>query len=121
MGIAVLIGLGAAFTAFTALVFSVLTILMGKVFKSFEISGPDDWSFGDFYLRYLIIAAVFTLVTLPLGYGLLGIGALAIAYKYVFDAGWTQAAIMGIGGGIISFVLFAVLFNVVFTSLGWIG
>ena len=120
MGIVVLIGLGLAFTAFTAFIFAILTMLLGMVSKSFEISGPDGWSFGDFYLRYLIIAAVFTFVSIPLGNGLLGIGALAIAYKYVFDAGWTQAAIMGIAGGIISLVLFLLLFRVVFTSLGWI-
>ena len=121
MEIVLSIALGLVFTALAALVFSVLTILFGMVFKSFEISGPDDWSFGAFYLRYLIIAAVFTFVTLPLKSFLLGTGALAVAYKFVFDAGWTQAVIMGIVGGIISVALFLLLFYVVFTSLGWIG
>ena len=36
---------------------------------------PDDWSFFDFYKRYLIVAAVFTFISLPLGRLLLVIGA----------------------------------------------
>lgn len=109
---------GALFTAFAALVFSVLTLLLGKLSISFEVSGPDNWSFGAFYLRYLIIAAVFTFVSLPLGNGILGIGALAIAYKFVFDAGWVQAIVMGIGGGIIAVVLFVIMLSAILPALG---
>lgn len=69
MDLVILIVIGLLFTAFAALVFSVLTILLGKFFTSFEISGPEGWAFKDFYLRYLIIAAVYTFVSLPLGNG----------------------------------------------------
>ncbi len=117
MDFVILLAVGAAFTAFAAFVFTVLTLGLGMVWSDFEVSGPDNWSFGDFYLRYLIIAAVFTVVTLPL-YGFLGIAALAMAYKYVFDAGWTQALVMGIGGGIIAIVLFAILMFVVLPAFG---
>jgi hypothetical protein len=110
----VLIGL--AFTAFAALVFSVLTLLLGMLFTSFDVSGPDDWSFLSFYLRYLIIAGVFTFVSLPLGNGLLGIAALAVAYKYVFDAGWRQALVVGGVGGVIALVMFIVLLKMLLAS-----
>ncbi len=82
------------------------------------MSGPDDWSFGSFYLRYLIVAGVYTFVSLPLGNGFLGIAALAVAYKYVFDAGWTQALVMGTVGGIIALVLFFILIMTVVAPLG---
>jgi hypothetical protein len=118
MDLLLLLGIGVAFTAFAALVFAVLTLLLGKLFTTFEVSGPDDWSFFEFYKRYLIVAAVYAFVSLPLGNGLLGIAALAVAYKFVFDAGWPQALIMGTVGGIIALVLFIFLIISVLTPLG---
>jgi hypothetical protein len=109
---------GVLFTAFAAWVFTMLTLLMGVVFKTFELSAPDDWTFLDLYKRYLIIAAVFTFVTLPLGRGLLGIAPLALAYKFVFRAGWSQAVIMGTVGGLIAILLFWVLIDTVLRPLG---
>jgi hypothetical protein len=120
MSVPVLLVVGVAFTAFAALVFSVLTLILGKMFKSFELSGPDDWQFLDFYKRYLIIAAVYTFVSMPLG-GFLGIAALALAYKFVFQAGWTQAAIMGTVGGLIAFVLFFLLIACCLAPLHLLG
>jgi hypothetical protein len=73
MEILLLILVGVAFTLFAALVFPGLTLLFGKFSRSFDVDGPDDWSFGGFYLRYLIVAAVYTFVSLPLGNGLWGI------------------------------------------------
>ena len=49
MNFLILLPVGLLYTAFTALVFAVLTLLLGKMFKSFEVSGPDDWQFLDFY------------------------------------------------------------------------
>jgi len=121
MDILLLIGMGIAFTAFAALVFAVLTLLLGTAFRAFEVSGPDDWEFLDFYKRYLIIAAVYTFVSLPLNNGLLGIGALAIAYKFAFDAGWVQAVVMGLIGGLIALVLFILLLNAIVAPLGLQG
>lgn len=53
--------------------------------------------------------ATLTFVSLPLNNGVLGIAALAVAYKFVFDAGWVQAVVIGIVGGVISLVLFILL------------
>ncbi len=118
MGILLLIVVGVAFTAFAALVFAVLTIALDWLdIEAFSIAGPEGWSFGEFYKRYLIIAAVYTFVSLPLGNGLLGIAALAIAYKFVFDAGWVQALVMGIVGGFIAFFLFILLISFVVAPL----
>ncbi len=113
----ILILIGLAFTAFAALVFAVLTLLLGKLFTSFDVSGPEDWSFLGFYVRYLIIAAVFTFLSLPLG-PWLGIAALAVAYKYVFDAGWVQGIVMGLVGGFIALVLFEILLKIILTPFG---
>ena len=69
MNILLLLVIGIAFTAVAALVFSVLTLILGKFSGAFEVSGPQGWQFSEFYVRYLIIAAVFTFVSLPLGNG----------------------------------------------------
>ena len=67
MNIIILVAIGVAYTAFVALVFSALTLLLGMAFQSFSVSGPEDWHFFDFYKRYLIVAAVYVCVTIPLG------------------------------------------------------
>lgn len=116
MGILWLLIFAVVFTAFAALVFSLLTLLLGLFWDDFEVTGPEGWTlqtFGEFYVRYLIIAAVFTFVSLPLGNGLLGIGAMAVAYKYVFSAGWLQALVIGGVGGLIACVLFAMILSFV--------
>jgi hypothetical protein len=120
MNIFAIIVIGLVYAAFVALIFSLLTILFGMMSKSFEISGPDGWSFFAFYKRYLIVAAVYVFVSIPLG-GWIGIAALAVAYKYVFDAGWTQAIVMGTIGGIIAAVLFLLLVYTVLMPMRLIG
>ena len=112
MALLYLLILAVLFTLLTALVFSLLTLLLGLFWDDFEVTGPEGWNlqtFGEFYVRYLIVAVVYTLVTIPLGNGVIGIAALAVAYKYVFAAGWLQAAVMGIVGGSIACVLFLAL------------
>jgi hypothetical protein len=116
-----LILFGLVYAAFTALVFSLLTLWLGTMFTSFEVSGPEGWTFFDFYKRYLIIAVVYVFVSMPLGNGILGIAALAVAYRYVFDAGWVQAIVIGVVGGIIAFLLFALLILAVLGPLGLLG
>jgi hypothetical protein len=126
MEILILIGVCLLFTAFVAMVFSVLTLLLGKLSETFEVTGPEGWTFLDFYLRYLIVAAVYTFVTLPLTScgGLLplflGLFALISAYKYVFDAGWQQAFVIGFAGGIVALILFMLLLLAVLQPLGLI-
>jgi len=121
MDFLLLLLIGVIFTAFAALVFAVLTLLLGTCVPSFEVSGPDDWTFFDFYKRYLIIAAVYTFVSLPLGNVFLGILALAVAYKFVFDADWTVTVVMGTAGGLIALVLFLMLAAAVLSPLGLLG
>jgi hypothetical protein len=122
--ILMLIVIGIVFTAFAALVFTGLTLGLGKISPHFELTVPEDWTFGEFYLRYLIIAAVFTFVALPLAPLLgcagvfLGVAALTAAYKRVFDADWLQAIVIGGMGGAIAFVLFVFLLVLVLRPLG---
>lgn len=122
--IVMLIVIGIVFTAFAALVFTGLTLGLGKISPHFELTVPEDWSFGEFYLRYLIIAAVFTFVALPLTplFGcagvFLGVVALTAAYRKVFDADWLQAIVIGGMGGAIAFVLFMFLLVLVLRPLG---
>ena len=47
--------------------------------------------------------------------------SLAVAYKYVFGAGWVQAIVIGIVGGIIALVLFVILVAVVLIPIGLMG
>ncbi len=46
---------------------------------------------------------------------------MAVAYKYVFGAGWVQAIVIGIVGGIIALVLFVILVAVVLIPIGLMG
>ena len=118
MNILLTLAIGIAFTAFAALVFSVLTMVLAKFWDDFDVSGPDGWRFWEFYSRYLIVAAVFTFVSIPLGSRFLGIAALAVAYKFVFDAGWVQAAVIGTIGGVIACVLFLILVALILIPVG---
>ena len=116
-----------AFTAFLALVYAWLTLLLGKVSVDFEVTASGDWTFFDFYKKYLIVAAAFTFVALPLGSsgGLLGalagFIAMVVAYQFVFDAGWPQALVIGMPGAAIAGVLFIILMAAVLGPLGLLG
>lgn len=116
--------LGLAFTAFLALVYSVLTLQMGKLSPHFELTMPEDWTFRELYLRYLIVAAAFTFVALPLtpllgcAGVIVGLFALTGAYKFAFDADLLQAVVIGGMGGGIAFVLFVFLLVSILQPLG---
>ncbi|MFC1596478.1 hypothetical protein ACFL5Q_00830 [Planctomycetota bacterium] len=122
--IIVSIVIGLAFMAFLALVYSALTLGMGKISPHFELTVPEDWKFRDLYLRYLIVSAVFTLVALPLtpvlgcAGVLIGLVALTAAYRKVFDADWLQAIVIGGMGGAIALVLFIFVLVAVLKPLG---
>ena len=116
---AVALLLAILFVPFAALVFSVGTLGLGVVFSDFAVSGPENWKFRDFYLRYLILAAVFTFVSLPImmspiPFSLwIAFGILAATFNLVFSAGWLHAIIIGGGGGFIGLFLFVKLLNLV--------
>jgi len=114
--------IGLAYTAFAAVVFAGLTLFLGRFWEAFSVNGPGGFTFFDFYKRYLIVAGAYTFVCSSpgLGFGVFGIPALAAAYKFVFDAGWIQAIVIGIVGGVIAFVLFITLTIIVLVPAGLI-
>jgi len=87
-----------------ALVFSVVTLLLGLVWDRFQTSGPGG--FGMLYLKFLIIATAYMVLTVIGIRGILGLVVMAFAYKLVFGAGWVEALIIGIVGGIIGWIAF---------------
>ena len=118
---AILVGI--IFTFYAALVFTVLTLILDKLgVADFQIwgsgTGQAGW-FWEFYKRYLIIAAVYTLC-LPLNRWT-GIAAMAVAYKYVFASDWGTAAVMGTIGGFIALTLFLILMSVVLVPFALLG
>ena len=126
LNIVMYVVVGVLFTAFAALVLSGLTLLAGKISPHFEMAGPEEWTFREFYVRYLIIAAVFAFVAIVLSpllgcFGLLiGMFALIVAYKHVFNAEWPQALVLGAMGGAISLMLFVFIMVLILQPLGLI-
>ncbi len=86
-----------------ALVFSVVTLFLALFWSRFKPVG--DFSFGRFYLQFLIIAAAYVgLSFLGIG-GLLGLAVMGLTYKLVFGAGWVEALVIGIVGGLVAWGL----------------
>jgi len=81
-----------------ALAFTIVTYLLGGVMPYFR---PQGGSLGAVYKGFLFIAAIYMLV------GVLRLGVLpalvvmAVAYRYVFDATWVHALVIGLLGGIV--------------------
>lgn len=111
-----IIAVGLLFVPFAALIFSVGTLGIGLVWSDFAVSGPDGWRFRDFYCRYLIVAAIFTFVCLPIMVlpipfsALVAVGVLTVTMQSTFGAGWVHAAIVG-GTGILILFVFADLLS----------
>ncbi len=77
---------------------------LGLFWKAFSTSGPGG--FRIMYLKFLIISAAYlVLAVLGIG-GLVGLGLMTLAYKFVFSAGWVQALVIGILGGFVGWLLF---------------
>ncbi len=98
-----------------ALAFSAATMLLGLFSDSFQTSG--DGGFKTLYCKFLIVAAVYILLSVFGIGGVIGLAVMAFAYKVVFAAGWTQAVGIGIVGGIFGWVLFVVIL-VVLAAMG---
>ena len=90
-----------------ALAFSATVKFLGLFWGRFETSGPGG--FATLYTRMLIIAAIYVVLAMFGIGGLLGLLVMALGYKFVFYAGWVEALVIGILGGIIGWVLFVVV------------
>ena len=100
-----------------ALVFTLVTYALGSVSQTFK---PQEASFGKIYGGFLIIAAIYLLLSFlrigaifgPRMGGILGLVIMTLGYRYVFDAGWVQALVIGILGGIVGWVIYANIVSV---------
>ncbi len=89
-----------------ALVFSALVMFFGLFWMRFQTTGTGG--FKGLYLKMLIISTIY-LGTAMLGIGgLLGLGIMALGYRFVFDADWVEAFVLGLVGGIIGWGLLIV-------------
>ncbi len=119
-----LLVIGLVFTPFLALFLTGFTLLLGKMSTHFQITLPEDWKFRQLFLRYLIIAGVYTIVTIPVTLlvpcagVVIGIVAMTAAYGKVFDADWLQAVVIGGVGGAMALVLFLAMVVPVLQLLG---
>jgi hypothetical protein len=89
-----------------ALIFTGTVYFLGLFWDRFQISGG---SFKEVYVKFLIVAAVYLLLSvLGIG-GIIGLGIMALCYKFTFDAGWVEALVLGILGGAVAWGLFIVV------------
>lgn len=119
MQIVVLLLIGIAFSVFAAAVFAACTLLLGLVWKDFEVTGLEGGDWMGFYGRYLLVAGVYTFITVPLSVGLLGsggllgasigLGAMWLAFDQVFHAGWVQTLVICVIGGWVAQPLFGLV------------
>jgi hypothetical protein len=87
-----------------ALVFSVTVCFLGLFWNDFQTTGPGG--FKMLYGKMLIIAAMYVLLSMAGIGGLIGLAIMAFGYKIVFAAGWLQAFVVGLLGGVVGWVLF---------------
>lgn len=90
-----------------ALVFTGVTLFLGLFWSRFKPVG--EGTFWDFYRQFLIIAAVYMVLSFFGIGGLLGLAVMAFAYKTVFGAGWFEALVIGILGGLLGWILMIAL------------
>jgi hypothetical protein len=89
---------------FFALVFSLVTWILGFFWDVFGIEGRGGLL--KFYGQFLIIAALYVGIVLLGVHPLIGLVVMFLGYRYVFGAGWVQALVIGFLGGIIGWALF---------------
>jgi hypothetical protein len=89
---------------FFALVFSLVTWLLSRVWDAFEIEGRGG--LFRFYGQFLIISALYVAIVLLGVHPLIGLLVMFLGYRYVFGAGWLQALVIGFLGGMIGWALF---------------
>ncbi len=87
-------------TPIFALAFTGITLFLGLFWERFKPDG--DGSLWDLYQQFLIVAAVYVVLGLIGLGGLLGLAAMAFTYKAVFGAGWEEALVIGILGGLLA-------------------
>ena len=87
-----------------ALAFSLVTWILSWFWESFSIEGRGG--IFRFYGQFLIIAALWVAVVLLGVNPWIGIVIMLLGYRYIFGAGWLQAIVIGILGGLLGGVLF---------------
>ena len=97
-------------TPIMALGLSFAVKLLGLFWGRCETSGPGG--FKALYLRFLIIAAVQFLVSLLGVPAVVQLVIVVLMYKFIFDADWIVAVVVGTLGGLLAF------FMVVFALVG---
>lgn len=90
-----------------ALSFSVTCVVLGFFSEDFKPNGPGG--FLQLYKQFLIIAAIYVGLAFVGIRGILGLGIIALGYKYVFHATWKHALIIGFFGGIAGWIAMVAL------------
>ena len=98
-----------------ALVFSGLVLLLGLFWDRFKTHGPGG--FRALYAKFLIVSSVYVLLAMVGVGGWIGLAVMAVTYKYMFGAGWPEALVLGILGGIIGWAAIALLLTGLVTAL----
>ena len=89
-----------------ALAFAGTVKFLGLFWGRFETSGPGG--FTMLFTKMLLVAAVYVLLSLAGIGGLLGLAVMALCYKSMFGAGWVEALVIGVLGGLVGWALFIV-------------
>ena len=91
-------------TPIFALGFMLITLFLGLFWEAFRMEG--EGSLIQAYKQFLIVAAIYVVLAMIGIRGLMGLAVMAVAYKYVFGAGWLQALVIGILGGLLAWAIF---------------
>jgi len=101
-----------AFIPVFAFAYTFVAYVLGLVMPSFR---PENGSFGAFYKGFLLIAAINLLLALIGVRGLIAFVVMVIAYRYVFDAAWWHALVIGILGSIVGMFGMVIVVQLMFT------
>ena len=87
-----------------ALAFAGTVKFLGLFWGRFQTSGPGG--FTMLFTKMLLVAVVYLLLSVVGIGGLLGLAVMTLCYKTLFGAGWIEALVIGILGGLVGWILF---------------
>lgn len=93
-----------------ALVFSGTTLFLGLFWSRFKPEG--EGGFGQLYKQFFVIAVIYVALALIGIGGWIGLAVMAVGYRTVFGAGWVEALVIGLVGGLAGW---AVLIGLLYT------